>query len=29
MEKWVAGIVIFAVIASRVSWLLEKWRGRR
>jgi len=29
MEKWVAGVVIVVVIASRVSWFLEKWRGKR
>jgi hypothetical protein len=29
MARWVAIAVIIAVIGSRVSWFLEKWRGRR
>jgi hypothetical protein len=29
MPKWVAIVVILAVVGSRVSWFLEKWKGRR
>ena len=29
MPRWVAIAVIIAVIGSRLSWFLEKWRGRR
>jgi hypothetical protein len=28
MPRWVAIAVILAVIGSRISWFLEKWRGR-
>jgi len=28
MPKWVAIAVIIAVIGSRVSWFLEKWKRR-
>jgi hypothetical protein len=29
MPTWVAIIVVLAVVLSRVSWFLEKWRGKR
>jgi hypothetical protein len=29
MSPWVAVVVIIVVIGSRVSWFLDKWRGRR
>jgi len=29
MSPWVAVIVIVIVLASRVSWFLDKWRGKR
>ena len=29
MPKWVAVFIILAVVGSRVSWFIEKWKGRR
>jgi hypothetical protein len=29
MPKWVAIVVIVIVVASRVRWLVDTWRGRR
>jgi len=29
MPKWVAIVVVIVVVASRVGWVVEKWRGRR
>ena len=29
MPRWVAVFIILAVVGSRVSWFIEKWRSRR
>jgi len=29
MSKLITVVLIVAVVASRVSWLVEKWNGRR
>jgi hypothetical protein len=29
MPKWVAVVVIAVVVASRVRWFVDTWKGRR
>jgi hypothetical protein len=29
VQKWAAVVVIVVVVASRVGWVVEKWKGRR
>jgi hypothetical protein len=29
MSKWVAVVVIVVVVASRVRWFVDTWKGRR
>jgi hypothetical protein len=29
MSPWVAVVVVIIVVGSRVSWFVQRWRGRK